>query len=220
MIATEILQAGVDDLPPEQGGKGHGTGAYVDDADRLVPGLQLGQTGQHGTPQRMGPHVHHHGLHAGLHQCTDPAVDALGTRRAQQHLLAALIGRQAEDLEIQTDLIEGEGNELFCLQVNLVLQLVLVDVGINLNDLGDDIGARHGRGHELTVPLYEPLERLEGLTDPFNVLQLIIDQGALGHGDLGNRFEMHLARTSAEGDGLDGLTAKINARQGEEGSLT
>jgi hypothetical protein len=30
--------------------------------------------------------------------------------------------------------------------VNLVLQLALVDVGIDLNDLGDDIGTGHGRG--------------------------------------------------------------------------
>ena len=42
---------------------------------------------------------------------------------------------------------------------------------------------RHGRGHVLAVPLHEPPERLEGLADPLNVLQLIIDQSAPGHGD-------------------------------------
>lgn len=124
------------------------------------------------------------------------------------------------DFKIQAHFIEGKGDELLSLQVNLVLQLALVDVGIDLNDLGDDVGTGHGRGHVLAIPLHEPLERLEGLTDPFNVLKLIVDQRSSWHGDLGNRTEVHLAGTSADGDGLDGLTAKINARHGDEGSLT
>ena len=83
----------------EQRGKGHGTGAYVDDTDRLVPGFQLGQTGQHGTPQRrhggdgFGRAVHARHAVAPLGQ--PAARRGVDERDAPERELRAVAGQRA-----------------------------------------------------------------------------------------------------------------------------
>ena len=66
-----------------------------------------------------------------------------------------------------------------------------------------------------TYWLLPEMRRLRALrlADPFDILQLIINQSAFGSGNFGHRFEMQLAGTTGNGHGLDGLAAKINTRQ-------
>ncbi len=219
LVTAKVLQAGVDHLPLHQRGKCHGAGADVDDTDRFVPLLQLRQTGEYRPPQGVCPDIHHLGGHVGFRQRGDPTIHALGAGRAQQHLLTLLIGDLAQDLEIQAHFIEGERDELFGLKLDLIFQLAFTQAGIHLNDLGDHVGAGDGSSHILAAARDEALETLERLADPLDILQLIIDQGAFGSGNLRHGFEVQLAGTAGDGHGLDGLTSKINACQWKQRTL-
>ena len=167
----------------------------------------------------MGAHIHHLDGNTGFGKGADPAVDTLGAGCAQQHILTifAIVG--AQHLKIETHFIKGEGNDLLGLQLHLTLQLLVAEAGINLDHLGYHVGAGHRSGGIVAVSRDQALEALERLADTLDILQLIVNQRPFRGGNIGDRLEMKLARSATEGNGLDGLAAKINAHQREEGSL-
>ena len=105
-------------------------------------------------------------------------LDLLLARRRDQHLHLVRAGRcGTDDLEIQIDLFQREGNVLVRLRLDLHLHFLFLQVGRKNDLLGDHCRGRQGHGHELGGGAQALPAALHRLGDHFEVGDVAVDHG-------------------------------------------
>ena len=156
----------------------HGHVAFRDAGGAAADQLEGGLRG-------VGLDVHHDGLQAGGLRRGDAVLDLFLAGGRDQHLDLVLAGgRRAEDLEVEVDLVQGEGDVLVGLALDLDFHVLFALVAGQDHLLGDDRRGRQGQRDVLDPGA-------EGLVGALDRLARGLDIGdvAVHHRVLGQRLD-------------------------------
>ena len=153
---------------------------------------------------RVGLDIHHPRLQAGGLRDRDPILDLFLAGGRDQHLgLLGIVGRRADGLEVEIDLVERERDVLVGLGLDQQFQLFLPLPGRNDDLLGDDHRGRKGE-RDVLVPAAEPLVgALEGVRDQVQVGDVAVGDD-VAHQGL-DRIALEPIRALSRLDELDEL---------------